>query len=52
MHELLGGPRAPREGKYPLAIGRIVRSFDQMSCEKTRRVPTDSCATFEWEIPF
>ncbi len=35
--ELLGGARAPREGRYPLAIGRIVRSFDQMSCEKTRR---------------
>lgn len=37
MAELLGGARAPRESRYPLAIGRIVRSFDQMSCEKTRR---------------
>ena len=52
MRELLGGPRAPREGKYPLAIGRIVRSFDQMSCEKTRREPAETCATFDCDIPF
>lgn len=42
MVELLGGARAPRESRYPLAIGRIVRSFDQMSCEKTRRPSTKS----------
>jgi hypothetical protein len=35
--ELLGGPKAPRDTAYPLAIGKIVRAFDQMSCEKTRR---------------
>lgn len=52
MRELLGGPRAPRESKYPLAIGRIVRSFDQMSCEKTRRVVAESRATLDWDIPF
>ena len=52
MRELLGGPRAPREGKYPLAIGRIVRSFDQMSCEKTRKEPAESCATFDCDIRF
>lgn len=45
MVELLGGARAPREGRYPLAIGRIVRSFDQMSCEKTRRTLTESLST-------
>jgi hypothetical protein len=37
MHELLGGPRVPRRSIYPLAIGRIVRAFDQMSCERARR---------------
>jgi hypothetical protein len=37
MQELLGGPRAPREQSYPLAIGKIVRAFDQMSCEANRR---------------
>ena len=52
MHELLGGPRAPRDSKYPLAIGRIVRSFDQMSCEKTRKVSPESRATLDWDVPF
>ena len=37
LAELLGGPKAPRDSAYPLAIGTIVRAFDQMSCEKTRR---------------
>ena len=49
MVELLGGARAPREGRYPLAIGRIVRSFDQMSCEKTRRTLTKSPMTLAAE---
>jgi hypothetical protein len=49
MVELLGGARAPREGRYPLAIGRIVRSFDQMSCEKTRRTLTKSPTTLAAE---
>ena len=49
MVELLGGARAPREGRYPLAIGRIVRSFDQMSCEKTRRTLAKSRATLAAE---
>lgn len=44
MHELLGGPRVPRESPYPLAIGRIIRSFDQMSCEKTRLSREPTCA--------
>ncbi|ODS63712.1 MAG: hypothetical protein ABS41_05165 [Arenimonas sp. SCN 70-307] len=52
MRELLGGPRAPREAKYPLAIGTVVRSFDQMSCEMTRREPAESRATFDCDIPF
>ena len=52
MRELLGGPRAPREDKYPLAIGRIVRSLDQMSCEMTRKKPAPSRATFDCDIPF
>lgn len=47
LTELLGGPRARRDGKYPLAIGRIVRSFDQMSCEKTRKPDADAV----WDIP-
>lgn len=37
MAELIGGPRAGRVGAFPLAIGQIVRSFDQMSCEQERR---------------
>lgn len=52
MQELLGGPRALREGRYPLAIGRIVRSFDQMSCEKTRKALGESRATSGRVIPF
>lgn len=48
LTELLGGPRARRDGKYPLAIGRIVRSFDQMSCEKTRKPDADAA----WDILF
>lgn len=48
MIELLGGQRARPENKYPLAIGRIVRSFDQMSCEKMRRWDGDAL----WDIPF
>lgn len=36
IRELLGGRRAARATSYPLAIGRIVRSFDEMSCEMTR----------------
>lgn len=38
MQELLGGPRAPRSSPYPLAIGKVVRAFDQMSCEASRRL--------------
>lgn len=52
MRELLGGPRSSRPSRYPLAIGRIVRAFDQMSCEKTRRAGTESLTTSEWVIPF
>lgn len=52
MRELLGGPRAPREGRYPLAIGRIVRSFDQMSCEKTRRAAALPEVIEEWDVQF
>ena len=52
MEELLGGRRAPREGRYPLAIGKIVRSFDQMSCEKTRKVVAESRATLVRDVPF
>lgn len=33
FRELLGGRQ---RGRYPLAIGRIVRAFDQMSCETER----------------
>jgi hypothetical protein len=36
MDELLGGRRVKRNTPYPLAIGRVVRSFDQMSCEQDR----------------
>ncbi|MBX3727119.1 MAG: hypothetical protein KF823_14510 [Xanthomonadales bacterium] len=52
MRELLGGPRAPRPGSYPLAIGRVVRSFDQMSCEKTRTASADLKEVEDWDIPF
>jgi hypothetical protein len=37
MRELLGGDRAPRSSPYPLAIGRVVRAFDQLSCEANKR---------------
>jgi len=47
LAELLGGPKAPRGTAYPLAIGTIVRAFDQMSCEKTRR-PKLSPPTSPW----
>ncbi len=37
MEELLGGPSQRNDRRYPLAVGRIVNAFDQMSCEKVRR---------------
>jgi hypothetical protein len=37
MEELLGGLCQRTNKRYPLAIGRIVNAFDQMSCEVTRR---------------
>ncbi len=37
MEELLGGPSQRSDRRYPLAVGRIVNAFDQMSCEKVRR---------------
>lgn len=36
MVELLGGPSERANTRYPLAIGKIVKAFDQMSCEMTR----------------
>ena len=47
LAELLGGPKAPRDTPYPLAIGKIVRAFDQMSCEKTRR-PGPTTSSSQW----
>lgn len=38
MRELLGGPRTPRTSPYPLAIGRVVHAFDQLSCEANKRM--------------
>lgn len=52
MDELLGGPRAPRNTAYPLAIGRIIRSFDQMSCEKTRKSREAECVLEDSWMPF
>ena len=52
MEELLGGRRAPREGRYPLAIGQIVRSFDQMSCEMNRRTSPESDENLWLNHPF
>lgn len=37
LEDLLGGKRASRHGPYPLAIGRVVKAFDQMSCEMAMR---------------
>ena len=37
MEELLGGPSQRTDRRYPLAVGRIVNAFDQMSCEMERR---------------
>jgi hypothetical protein len=37
MEELLGGRSQRADRRYPLAIGRVVNAFDQLSCEKTRR---------------
>jgi hypothetical protein len=39
LEDLLGGKRASRHGPYPLAIGRVVKAFDQMSCEMAMRPP-------------
>lgn len=48
MYELLSG-RCQRKGqRYPLAIGRVVHAFDQMSCEMTRHVEIQD---FE-DVPF
>lgn len=51
MRELLGGRRAARAATYPLAIGRIVRSFDEMSCEMTRKM-AKAQTTPQWRVPF
>lgn len=37
MEELLGGPSQRTDRRYPLAVGRVVNGFDQMSCEMERR---------------
>lgn len=37
MSELLGAPVQRSERRYPLAVGRVVNAFDQMSCEMYRR---------------
>lgn len=52
MRELLGGPPVPREGRYPLAIRRVVQAFDQMSCEKTRPDSVGAGLTLEREAVF
>ena len=52
MRELLGGPPVPREGRYPLAIRRVVQAFDQMSCEKTRLGSGAPGITLEKEAVF
>jgi 23S rRNA maturation-related 3'-5' exoribonuclease YhaM len=36
LEELLGGRSQRADRRYPLAVGRIVNAFDQLSCEKTR----------------
>ena len=53
LEELLGGKRVPRSNRYPLAIGRVVRAYDQMSCEMAMR-PTISqpTETVEDDIPW
>lgn len=51
MRELLGGPRAPRDDNYPLAINTLVRALDQMSCEMTRKAKAKSLATFDCDMP-
>lgn len=38
LTELLGGPRAHPEERYPLALRRIVHALDQHSCEQERRL--------------
>lgn len=49
--ELLGGPRAPRQSPYPLAVRALVNAFDQLSCESERRLFEDLRAVYESE-PF
>lgn len=41
MRELLSGLCRRKDKRYPLAIGRVVHAFDQMSCEMTRRAVAD-----------
>lgn len=42
MREMLSGSYHCKDRRYPLAIGRIVNAFDQMSCEMTRRVEEEN----------
>ena len=37
IEELLGGPSQRADRRYPLAVGRVIHGFDQMSCEMERR---------------
>lgn len=48
MHELLSGLCQRKDKRYPLAIGRVVHAFDQMSCEMTRRAVADALE----DVPF
>lgn len=52
MDELLGGPQAPRDQRYPLAIRKVVQAFDQMSCEKTRTTLAEMRETYALDAPF
>ncbi|PRH81280.1 hypothetical protein [Arenimonas caeni] len=52
MRELLSGRQTQRKGPYPLAINKVVRAFDQFSCEMTRKPKAESRATFDCDIPF
>jgi hypothetical protein len=48
LYELLSGLCQRKDKRYPLAIGRVVHAFDQMSCEMTRRATVSELE----DVPF
>ena len=52
MRELLGGPPMPRQTRYPLAIRKVVKALDELSCEMTRDLLRPLKTAYSSQLPF